>query len=96
MLRSGPFAQHVRNRVFGRAAEDCDYTFPVFMTDEAGFKLSRRGERARPNELCVFAETTTGTEVANLRLTPRAVRVDVDTANPPRVLDFIRRDIVWT
>jgi hypothetical protein len=66
------------------------------MTDEAGFKLSRRGERARPNELCVFAETTTGTEVANLRLTPRAVRVDVDTANPPRVLDFIRRDIVWT
>lgn len=84
----------VKNAIFTVVATKISSEWPVYAVEEAGFKLSKRGERIRPNELCRF-EDSSGREHANVQRADDPVKPVVDPANPSRVLDFMRRDVTW-
>lgn len=86
----------VRNRVFGFLCEKFDYNYPVYLVDEVGYKLSKRKERLRPNQLARFVGINSKIEMPNLHLADEPFEVLVDMNSPERILDFIRRDVKWT
>jgi type I restriction enzyme M protein len=71
-----------------------DYDWPAYAVDEVGFKLSKRGERIRPNQLIAFQDGT-GTERPNVQKADAAVTPVVDVTAPVKVLDYLRRDVTW-
>lgn len=89
------FSLLVRTAVFGQVAEALDYEYPVYLVSEVGFKLSKRKERIRPNQLCKFVGEKTKAESPNLHLANEPVAVAVNTKSPERILDYIRRDVKW-
>jgi type I restriction enzyme M protein len=95
MLDCAGFRLLRRGEVLRRVARKLDYDYAVYAVDKVGYKLSRRPERSPANELCAFVDDD-GREVRNLRKADGRIRVRIDTANPTRVLDFIRRDVRWT
>lgn len=96
ILRTAGFRNLGTGFVFRKMVEDFDYNFPQFEVDEIGFKLSKRRERARVNQLCRFVQTPSGEEASNLHLLTGEYRVHTDTTSPARVLDFVRRDVKWS
>jgi type I restriction enzyme M protein len=94
ILNIAGFAQLMRNYVFSSLCGMFDYEFPVYMVDEVGFKLSKRRERLRPNQLCRFVSPE-GTEIPNLSLAKEPVELVVNSTEPERILDYIRRDVKW-
>lgn len=70
------------------------YDWPVYVVDEVGYKLSKRGERVMVNQLCSFFDAF-GTEKPNVQKADTQVVPIVDTASPVKVLDFLRRDVTW-
>lgn len=95
MLRAHGFNQIIRNFIFGEVCKKFDYAYPVYIVDETGYKLSKRKERIRPNQLCRFVDSVTDKENPNLHLADGSVKVVVDSDNPERILDFLRRDVKW-
>lgn len=87
--------QIVRNWIFDQVAAKHDYEYSVYEVDEVGFKLSKRKERPRPNQLCHFVDADTKEEVPNLHLATGDVDIHVDLSNGDRVLDDIRRSVKW-
>lgn len=67
----------------------------MYAVDEVGFKLSKRGERIRPNQLCRFVDPETDEETPNVQLHDGEVVFGINKADPQRVIDFIRRDVKW-
>ena len=47
---------------------DCSYDFPVFEVDEVGYKLGKRGERPRPNQLFRLQGKENNQAITNLHL----------------------------
>lgn len=94
LTRSG-FKALVRNEIFRLVATDHDYQYPVYAAEEVGYKLSKRGERARPNQLCKFIRLSDGAEAVNLHLADDAIDIQIDTEAPKRILDYLRRDVAW-
>jgi type I restriction enzyme M protein len=92
---SAHFRQLSRVAAFRRACEAFDYEYPVYVVDEVGYKLSKRKERLRPNQLCRFVGSESGGEIPNLHLAREPVELVVDPSTPQRVLDFVRRDVEW-
>ncbi len=86
----------VRNYVFFKVASKLNYDYPVYMVDEVGFKLSKRKERIRPNQLCRFVGANTNREMPNLHLADEPINLVVDSTTPERILDYIRRDVQWS
>jgi hypothetical protein len=70
------------------------YEWAVYAVDEVGYKLSKRGERVRVNELCAFVDGS-GNEQPNVHRAAAAVHPLVNSGSPVRVLDFLRRDTRW-
>jgi type I restriction enzyme M protein len=70
------------------------HDWPVYAVDEVGFKLSKRGERVRPNQLSSFFDAA-GTEVPNVQKADSAVTMVVDPVSPTKILDYFRRDVSW-
>jgi type I restriction enzyme M protein len=95
LFKVAAFRTLVRNVVFRRVVSELDYEFPVYMVDEVGYKLSKRKERERPNQLCLFIGERTGAERPNLHRNGESVRLVVDQDNPERILDYITRDVKW-
>ena len=85
----------MKHWVFSQVVEKIDYEYPVFIVDEVGYKLSKRKERMRPNQLLRFVGITSKTEQPNLHLCEEEVSVAVNTKNPQRVLDHIRKQVSW-
>lgn len=85
----------VRNAIFRQVVEDHDYEYPVYQVDEVGYKLSKRRERLRPNQLAKYIGQESGTEHPNLHLSTEDIVTEIDISNPSRVVDFIRRDVRW-
>lgn len=96
LLRSPGFGDLVQQAVFRTVAEKLDCTWPCYTVSEVGFKLSRRGERVRENQLATFVGIETAREVANLHLAAESARVVVNRANPKTVLDFMAAEMAWT
>jgi type I restriction enzyme M protein len=95
LLNYADFRRIVLNWVFGEVVKAHDYEYQVFIVDEIGYKLSKRKERMRPNQLCRFVGVDSNDERPNLHLTSEPVTVAIDTENPKRVLDYIRKQVEW-
>jgi type I restriction enzyme M protein len=96
LLKASGFDILVRNFIFDRVSAKFDYEYPVFLVEEVGYKLSKRKERVRPNQLCRFLDTNTKEERPNLHLADGPVELAVNVDEPQRVLDYIRRDVKWS
>jgi len=94
LVNSAGFRNIRANSVLRTVAAALDATWPTYEVDEVGYKISKRGERSRPNQLMKFVDAS-GTEVPNLQLNSETARVSIDTKNPTRVLDYLRKDITW-
>jgi type I restriction enzyme M protein len=94
MKRAG-FQAILRNHLFSEVVKTQDYEYPVYVVEEVGYKLSKRKERIRPNQLCYFRGVHSGKEQPNLHLADEGVELVVDVQNPQRILDYIRRDVTW-
>lgn len=95
ILKSAAFRSFVRSAVFADVVQSFDYEFPVYLVDEVGYKLSKRKERVRPNQLCRFVGRDSGTELPNLHIAAEEIDVSGDLANPTTILDFIRSGVEW-
>jgi type I restriction enzyme M protein len=93
--RTSAFRQVVRNYIFHQVCEKLGYEYPVYIVDEVGFKLSKRKERARSNQLTRFLNAD-GQERPNLHLASEHVDLVVTPNLPERVLDYIMRDVEWS
>ena len=94
LLKTAGFSSLLKRAAFVEVASELPQEWAAYAVDEAGFKLSKRGERARPNQLCRFLDEA-GLEVPNVQLADVGVAITSDAANPARVLDFIKRDVAW-
>ena len=77
------------------ATED-PYEFPVYEVDEVGYKLSKRGERARPNNLFKMRSRTTNQSITNLHLAEDPCDLVIDRDEPQTVLDEIIAGVSWS
>lgn len=80
---------------FANLAETFAYEYPVYRVDEVGYKLSKRKEKVRPNQLCQFIGQHSGQEYPNLHFASELIDLTLSPDNPERVIDFVRRDIRW-
>ena len=94
-LGSAGFRLLVHRRIFAQVASSAGYDFPAYAVSEVGFKLSKRGELKRSNQLMRMIGQQTDREEPNLHLANESLSVEIDPTNPRRVLDFIRRDVRW-
>lgn len=94
IMKLAGFKQYLTGYIFKNVAKDLNYTFKTYCVDEVGYKLSKRNEKTRPNQLCTFVDED-GNIINNLHATDKVVEVKIDTVNPKTVLDFIRRDVKW-
>jgi type I restriction enzyme M protein len=95
ILKLAAFSSLVNNYIFSQMAQKFDYQYPVFIVDEVGYKLSKRKERLKPNQLIRLVGEKTNNEKPNLHLTNEPVKLIVDINNPDKVLDFIRKFVEW-
>lgn len=95
LLKFADFQRIITNWVFGQVAKALDYEYPVFIVDEIGYKLSKRKERIRPNQLCRFVGVESKEEKPNLHLTTEPITVEINTKNPTKILDYIRKEVKW-
>lgn len=95
LLKFADFQRIILNWVFGEVVKALDYDYPVFIVDEIGYKLSKRKERMRPNQLCRFVGINSEDEKPNLHLTSEPVTIAIDAENPKRVLDYMRQQVKW-
>lgn len=95
ILRTAGFRNICQHYIFQQLADELSYEFSVFEVDEVGYKLSKRREKARTNQLCSFVGRNSGDGIPNLHLSDEEYRVNIDTTNPQAVLDFISRDVAW-
>ena len=72
------------------------YEFPVYEVEEVGYKLSKRGERARPNHLLKMRSRQTKQYVTNLHLAEDECDLVIDTDKPQTVLDEIIAGVSWS
>lgn len=95
VLRTAGFRNICQHFIFKQISDELNYEFSAFEVDEVGYKLSKRREKARVNQLCSFVSRKNAEIIPNLHLSDAEYLVDIDTSNPKSVLDFIRRDVVW-
>jgi len=95
VMRAAGFEALRQAYIFREVASELDYKFPVFVVEEVGYKLSKRKEKARPNDLCLFLGRSTKVEFTNLHLIDEEYEVVVNSLAPTTVLDFMRKKVKW-
>lgn len=95
LLQTPSFQDLVSRAIFSAVAGRLDCEWPCYAVEKIGFKLSKRGERIRENQLARFIGQS-GTETPNLHLASEPASVMVDNATPSTVLDFMSLDMAWT
>lgn len=95
LIKLAGFKLLLRNQIFSQVVEKMDYDYPVYTVDEVGYKLSKRKEKIRPNQLCKLIGVNSKTEIQNLHLCNEQAMVQIEINNPERVVDYIRRDVKW-
>lgn len=94
MLKSSSFSHLQTQATLRLMIAVHGYSWPVYAVDEVGFKLSKRGERVRENQLCSFLDDL-GSERPNVQKADTPVMPSIDVLTPTKVLDFLRRDVTW-
>ncbi len=95
ILKSASIDKLVIRYAYEKTAEMCDQEFDTFTVTEIGYKLSKRKEKDRPNQLCTFHEQKSKKVIRNLHMSEEATNVVIDTKNPKNVLDLIRKEVNW-
>ena len=96
ILTTADFKRTCFQRVFQFVADKLPYDFRAFEVDEVGYKLSRRGEQARPNALLKMQGRISGRYVTNIHISDEECDLIIDTDNPVTVLDEIRQGVIWS
>lgn len=95
ILRTADFKSLRQHAIFRNVAQDMNYTFATYEVDEVGFKLSKRKERSRPNQLCQFVGKKSAQAIFNLHNSDEPYEVQIFPDHPQTILDFILRDVQW-
>ena len=96
ILRTSDFRRIRDQYALRKVASSISYEFPVYEVDEVGYKLSKRGERQRPNHLLRMRGKTTNKVISNLHLADEECTIVIDVDNPQTVLDEIMATISWS
>jgi len=96
VLSSAAMQRVVECYTFKKTASQLDYEYSTFIVNEVGFKLSKRKEKVRPNQLCLFKGIATGTPFTNLNYCDEDYEVVFNDGEPCTVLDYIIRDVRWS
>lgn len=95
IMKLAGFELLILSYIFKELAAKFNYDYPVFIIDEVGYKLSKRKERIRPNQLCSFIGKSTGEEKPNLHLANEPIELHIDIEHPQKVLEFIKKYVTW-
>lgn len=96
ILFGAGFDAIVERYILQQVAISLDYDWACYTVSEVGFKLSKRRERARENQLMQLRGARTGQAIQNLHLAEEPAEVIIDTTTPSKVLDFIASDVAWS
>ena len=95
IMRTAEFREICRRYVFKNVVASIDYSYPTFVVDEIGYKLSKRREKARPNPLMTLRGRVTKQIITNLHLAQEPCEV-VTAAGHESVLRSMRKTVKWT
>ena len=95
LLATASIDRYVDRYVFNKTVSIHDYDYPAYIVSEVGYKLSKRKEKARPNQLLLMKGKKSGEEIRNLHLCEEEYEVVLEDKKPERVLDYIRQSIKW-
>jgi type I restriction enzyme M protein len=97
ILFGAGFDAIVDRYVLEQVAAAIDYDdWACYTVSEVGFKLSKRKEKARENQLMSLRAMHSGQSVQNLHLVEEPTMVEINIDTPSKVLDFIASDVVWS
>ena len=96
ILQMTYFKRLCEQSVLKSVATQLTYDFPVYEVDEVGFKLSKRGERSRPNHLFRMRGKATNQYISNLHLAEEECDLVIDTQKPQTVLDEMIAGVSWS
>ena len=95
ILRTADF-RRIRDQYTLKSVATDSYEFPVFEVEAVGYKLSKRAERQRPNQLLRMRGRTTNREIYNLHIADEECDVITDPDHPLTVLDEIMAEVSWS
>ncbi|PBJ17521.1 MULTISPECIES: HsdM family class I SAM-dependent methyltransferase [Pseudomonas] len=94
-LASTGLSKYIDRYAFKKTIIKHDISYHSYMVNEVGYKLSKRKEKAKPNQLACFKDST-GKTVQNLHLCEDNFKVHYNITAPSTVLDYIKRDVQWS
>lgn len=94
ILKTSSFESLRQRYVLSKVAAELALEFPAFEVSEVGYKLSKRKERAKPNQLMKIVGKS-GAKHTNLHLVDEEFSVATNTKKPATVLDYIRLNVNW-
>lgn len=95
LLKSASVEKLISRYAFEKTSVVCEQEFATFVVDEVGYKLSKRKEKGRPNQLCEFVGLESKKQVYNLHLSEESADVVFNTEKPHTVLDYIKKEVNW-
>lgn len=95
LFKSASIEKLILRYAFTKTATKYNNFFYTFIVNEVGFKLSKRKEKSRPNQLCTFRGQESGKKLSNLHLYGEPVSVTINTKEPETVLDIIKKEVKW-
>lgn len=96
LIRAAGFQNLCQGYIFRRVAAELDYAFPVFLVEEIGYKLSKRREKARPNQLALFRGRLSKSIVTNLHLAGEPCDVVLSSEGVGTVLHYMQKSMKWS
>ena len=94
-FKSSYIKKFIDRYTFKKTAQSLNIDYQVYRVKEVGYKLSKRKEKAKPNQLITFRSTKKEL-ISNLHLCDEEYVVHVNKKNPKVILDYIKRDIKWS
>jgi type I restriction enzyme M protein len=94
-LSSTGLSKYIDRYAFKKTIISHDVSYHSYMVSEVGYKLSKRKEKAKPNQLACFKDSS-GKIVQNLHLCEDNYEVHYNITDPLTVLDYIKRDVRWS
>jgi type I restriction enzyme M protein len=95
ILKSSGLSKYIVRYAFSKTAKKFNKEHHAYIVNEVGYKLSKRKEKPRPNQLLNFVSAS-GEIIQNLHLCEEDYKVEHSASKPKVVLDYIKRDVIWS
>jgi type I restriction enzyme M protein len=95
LLKSTGVSKYITKYCFFETSKNFDNEHQSYMVNEVGFKLSKRKEKPRPNQL-MSMNGKSGENIQNIHLCDSEYIIKHSIENPKTVLDYIKRDVSWS